>query len=122
MWEPWYVSKYLCSFRKKNSFQYSLLNMLRKWQSTINICGIVGAISMDLSKALDYLPHDMWIAKLYTYGFGERSLNLFYSYLSNRLHRVRLGLSSSKFLELLGVPRGLVLGTLLFNILTSIPI
>ena len=91
--------------------------MIRKWQSHLNASGIVGAILMDLSKAFDCLPHDLLLAKMAAYGFGERSLKLFYSYLSDRKHRVRVGSSISDLLEiLLGVPQGSVLGPILFNI------
>ena len=110
-------SKHLCGFRKGYNPSYSILNMIRKWQSCLNTSGKVGAILMDLSKAFDCLPHDLLIAKMSAYGFGPRSLRLFLSYLSNRKHRVRIGSSISEFLEiLLGVPQGSVLGPILFNL------
>ena len=112
-----FLSKYLCGFRKGYSCQHSLLNMIRKWQSTLNTSGKVGAVLMDLSKAFDYLPHDLLIAKLNAYGFGRKALNLIHSYLSNRRHYTRVGSALSSILEiLLGVPQGSVLGPLLFNI------
>ena len=93
-----FLSKFLCGFRKGYSCQHALLNMLRNWQSSLNSSGIVGAVLMDLSKAFDCLPHDLLIAKLDAYGFGSQVLRLLYSYLSNRKHYTRVGLSLSTVL------------------------
>ena len=110
-----FLSKLLCGFRKGYSCQYSLLNMIRKWQATLNTSGIVGAVLMDLSKAFDCLPHDLLIAKLNAYGLGKKSLDLFHSYLTKRRHYTRVGSTLSDILEIfLGVPQGSVLGPSLY--------
>ena len=46
---------------------------------------------MDLTKAYDYLPHDLIIAKFELYGFDSISLKLFHRYFSNRKQRVKTG-------------------------------
>ena len=74
-------------------------------------------ILMDLSKAFDCMPHDLLIAKLKAYGFGLQGLRLIANYLSDRKQRVKVGSTHSDWLQTkTGVPRGSVLGPLLFNI------
>ena len=68
---------------------------------------------MDLSKAFDYISHDLLKAKLYAYGFSEKSATFLYSYLKGRKFDDIL----STFQSLIsGVPQGSILDPILFNI------
>ena len=71
----------------------------------------------DLSKAFDYLPHDLLVAKLNAYGFSLPELRLVLSYLSNRKQRAKINSKFSSWEEILfGLPQGSILGPLSFNI------
>ena len=72
---------------------------------------------MDLSKAYDYLPHDLLIAKLEAYRLDTASLSLLKNYLANRKQRTKVGSSYSDWFEFLpGIPQGSILAPLLFNV------
>ncbi|XP_065667596.1 uncharacterized protein LOC136087900 [Hydra vulgaris] len=74
--------KLLCDFRRGYSTQHTLIFLLNKWHECINNGGIVGILLMDLSKAYDFIPHDLLIAKLEAYGFSKESLKFLISYIS----------------------------------------
>ena len=79
-----HLSPYLCGYRTGFSAQHALIALIEKWKITLDKNGYAGAVLMDLSKAFDCLNHDLLIAKLNAYGFGNDSLCLIMDYLKNR--------------------------------------
>ena len=72
---------------------------------------------MDLSKTYDCLPHDLLIVKLATCGFDNTALVFITDYLTNHLQWVKIGATFSSYLEILRyVPKGSILGPILFNL------
>ena len=61
-----YLNSLLCGFRKAHCTQHALFTLLDKWQNELDKSGFVGTILMDLSKAYDYLTHDLLIVKFET--------------------------------------------------------
>ena len=79
-----HLSPYLCGYRKGYSTQYALLSLIEKWKHFRDRNGYSAAILMDLLKAFDTINHDLLIAKLHSYGVGDKALRLFMDYLNKR--------------------------------------
>ena len=102
-------------FRKKQSTQHALLDIISSIQcnmdNKINTC----AVFIDLAKAFDTVDHAILMEKLYTYGVRGCVYDWFKSYLSERTQTTNVNNHISKK-EVInyGVPQGSVLGPLLF--------
>ena len=110
----------LSCFRKIYNTQYCLTYMLEKWKNTFDKGKHVGAVFMDLSKAFEIINNDLLIAKLESYGFFNNALLFMFSNLKNRSQRVNINSLFSTWEEIIaGVPQGLILRPLLFDILLN---
>ena len=78
------------------------------------------AITIDYSKAFDYVDHNVLIQKLVHLGVRSNIIKLLISFLSNRSHNTNIFGEKSDFLIITcGVPQGTVLGPKLFIILIN---
>ena len=76
---------------------------------------MTGMILIDLHKVFDTIDHDILLEKMHCLGFSEPTIQLFRSYLSNRLFSVNIDNEFSSPGKLFcGVPQGSILGPLLF--------
>ena len=91
--------------------------MIEKARKTLDKGGTFGALLTVLSKAFDCMTHDLLIAKLHALNFDMNALNLIFDYLTERKQRVKIKSSFSSYLDIFqGVPKGSILGPLLFNV------
>ena len=110
-----YQSQY--GFRQLHSTELATLELTDKIYMSLDDKKIPLAIFLDLSKAFDTIDHSILLYKLKHYGIQGSALNWFKSYLTNRKQHVEFNdkTSKSKVIET-GVPRGSILGPLLFII------
>jgi hypothetical protein len=76
-----------------------------------------GAIFIDLRKAFNSVNHDLLILKLIQANIDPNIVKFFKNYLDNRVFKVRIGNSKSKyFRDPAGVPQGSSIASILFSI------
>ena len=66
-----FLSNFVSAHRKYYSANHVLISLIESWCDSISNREIVGPVFMDLSKAVDCIPHDLFIAKMEAYGFSE---------------------------------------------------
>lgn len=104
-------------FRKGHSTVEVVLDFTKRCVQGLENCDLVISRFFDLTKAFDTISHDLLMQKLAFYGFSNSSINLLYSYLSDRHQSVYLNNTNSTYkLVKYGVPQGSVLGPVLFVI------
>ena len=75
---------------------------------------------MDLSKALDCIPHDLLATKCHAYGLSKDAVTFVHSYLNRRKQGVKINDTERVFQIILsGIPQGSVLGFILFYVLIN---
>ena len=114
------LSKYLARFRQNHNTQQILLRMIESWWAFQNKGQKIGAILMDLSKALDTLNHKLLFKKLQAYSFDKNLLTFIEIHFINKKQRTKISDSFSKYRRIItGVPQGSILGHLYFNFLIN---
>ena len=107
----------MAAYRVHHSSIHVLIRLIEHWKKALDKNFVAGTVLMDLSKLFDCTPHDLLIAKLYAYGFGEKTVTFICSYLKRRKQNVKIDNIFSSFQTLLsGVPQDSILGPILFNI------
>ena len=82
-------------------------NFVGGLEGTLDRHEYVAAVSMDLSKAFDCLPHDILLSKSSAYGLRNETVQLLNSYLSGRKQQIKLkNIVSSWSVIKKGFPQG----------------
>ncbi len=82
------------------------MHAIEEWKVVLDNGQHVGAVLIDLSKALDAINHGIPLTTLYTYGISKDACKMIISYLINRMQRVKLDdVRSSWKCIVCGVPR-----------------
>ena len=112
-----FISIFISAYRKSFSSNQVLIRLIENWKQPLDNWKFVGAVLIDLSKAFEYFPHDLLIAKMHAYVFTIDSLKTFFSYWNGRKKHVKINNICTAFQVLYsGVPQGSILGLNFFNI------
>ena len=89
-------SYFLCAYRESYNTQHVLIRLSEEWRENLDSNILVEGVFVDTSKAFDFTPHNLLIAKFAAYGFKETALK----YLKNRIQCVRLNNTHSDFKDI----------------------
>jgi ribonuclease P/MRP protein subunit RPP40 len=100
-------------FIDRRSTMSNLLTFSQYVSESLDTQQQVDTIYTDFTKAFDQIDHNIIIKKLDMFGFSNKLIAFFESYLSGRHYR---GVSSYPYATNSGVPQGSVLGPLIFTL------
>ena len=92
-----FLSEFISAYQKTYSTNHTLIRLMENWKKSLDQNKFVGAVLMDLSKAIDCILHDLLIAKMHAYGFSSECLTFFYSYLKRRKQSVKINNTHNVF-------------------------
>ena len=105
---------------KGSSTTHYLLKLTDQAYKSTDLGQATTAITIDYSKAFDYVDHNVLIDKLIKLGVRGQLIKLISSFLTNRSHCTSIQGTSSEFETIsCGVPQGTILGPKLFVILMN---
>ena len=111
------TSQFVSAYRNSCSSNHVLLKLIEEWKKSLEDKNIIGAVLMDLTKAFDWIPHNLLVAKLHAYGLSMDAITFIYSYMKRRKQGVKINDTESLFKTLLSrVPQRSILDPILFNI------
>ena len=98
-----------------NSCETTLIRLTETWRAELDSKKIVGILSSDMSKALNFvsLSLQLLINNLQAYKFSDKAIQLIRSYFQGREKRVRIGSVTSDWLSVVvkrGCPQGSTFG------------
>ena len=86
---PTRFSVRFCAVLEKTITQHALFRLLQSCQKALDSSEYVGTVLMDLSKAYDCIPHNLFIAKLEADGLDKTTRHLLSDYLCDRKQRTK---------------------------------
>ena len=110
-----FLNNILHGFRKAQSMQHALCELLQSWQQVLGNGVFTGTTLMDLSIAYNWIHHNLLIAKLEYYGVDKASLRLLLDYFTRRKQRSRPKQVYHLALSMILIQRS-ILGPLLFTV------
>ena len=107
-------------FRRSHSTETALIRLIDQLLSDMDKDHVSGLVFVDYKKAFDLIDHGILLSKLEAYGVAFKELLLIENYLNDRRQSLVMdGVQSEHRLITHGVPKGLVLGPLLFIIFVN---
>ena len=104
-------------YRKQLSAIDAILKSTEQIKSDLNTRKKFTGAFLDLLKAFDSIDHKILLRRLENIGFDKHATKLIEKYLSERTQRVVLNRIETDWINLKrGVPKGTILGPLLFNV------